>query len=88
MTTLLLWMGLYSSNLLKVVYVCTLTKGYMSKKCPRRKNWTEFWFVLRPNFLGYYVSEDLMEIKGMIALDSNCTVEVQPHCCSVDHTHY
>lgn len=48
----------------------------MMKKGHRRKNWTERWFVLRPNSLSYYVCEDLMEKKGNIILDQNCCVEV------------
>uniref|UniRef100_A0A8C6SYI5 Switching B cell complex subunit SWAP70 n=1 Tax=Neogobius melanostomus TaxID=47308 RepID=A0A8C6SYI5_9GOBI len=45
---------------------------------PCRKNWTEHWFVLRPSYLEYYTSEDLMEIKGIVALGGNCTVESLP----------
>lgn len=51
-------------------------KGYMMKKGHRRKNWTERWFVLRPNSLSYYVCEDLVEKKGDIILDQNSCVEV------------
>ncbi|XP_041646468.1 switch-associated protein 70 isoform X2 [Cheilinus undulatus] len=52
-----------------------LKQGYMMKKGHKRKNWTERWFVLQPNFLSYYVCEDMMEQKGEIILDQNCCVE-------------
>ena len=48
----------------------------MLKKGHRRKNWTERWFVLKPNIISYYVSEDLKDKKGDILLDENCCVEV------------
>jgi hypothetical protein len=48
----------------------------MMKKGHRRKNWTERWFVLKPNVIYYYVSEDLKDKKGDILLDENCCVEV------------
>lgn len=54
-------------------------KGYMMKKGHKRKNWTERWFVLRPNSLSYYISEDLVEKRGDIVLDQFCSVEV--HVC-------
>ncbi|XP_075966446.1 switch-associated protein 70-like [Anarhichas minor] len=53
-------------------------QGYMMKKGHRRKNWTERWFVLRPNSLSYYVCEDLVEKKGDIILDRTCCVESLP----------
>uniref|UniRef100_A0A8D3E9Q4 Switching B cell complex subunit SWAP70 n=1 Tax=Scophthalmus maximus TaxID=52904 RepID=A0A8D3E9Q4_SCOMX len=37
-----------------------LKQGYMMKRGHKRKNWTERWFVLRPNSLSYYVCEDLL----------------------------
>lgn len=46
------------------------------KKGHKRKNWTERWFVLRPNSLSYYVSEDLLEKRGDIILDQVYCVEV------------
>lgn len=46
------------------------------KKGHKRKNWTERWFVLKPNIISYYVSEDLKDKKGDILLDENCCVEV------------
>ena len=49
----------------------------MIKKGHRRKNWTERWFVLKPNIISYYVSEDLKDKKGDILLDENCCVEVR-----------
>ncbi|KAM3853503.1 switch-associated protein 70 [Vipera latastei] len=52
-----------------------LKQGYMWKKGHKRKNWTERWFVLKPNVISYYVSEDLKDKRGDIALDGNCTVE-------------
>lgn len=48
----------------------------MMKKGHKRKNWTERWFLLKPNLISYYVHEDLAEHKGDILLDGNCTVEV------------
>lgn len=38
----------------------------------------ERWFVLKPNIISYYVSEDLKDKKGDIILDGNCCVEVKP----------
>ncbi|KAM9860750.1 switch-associated protein 70-like [Aulostomus maculatus] len=55
-----------------------LKQGYMMKKGHVRKNWTERWFVLRPNSLLYYICEDLEEKKGEIILDRNCCVESLP----------
>uniref|UniRef100_A0A8C2RG19 Switch-associated protein 70 n=1 Tax=Capra hircus TaxID=9925 RepID=A0A8C2RG19_CAPHI len=55
-----------------------LKQGYMIKKGHRRKNWTERWFVLKPNIISYYVSEDLKDKKGDILLDENCCVESLP----------
>ncbi|KAM7163793.1 switch-associated protein 70 [Macrochelys suwanniensis] len=52
-----------------------LKQGYMLKKGHRRKNWTERWFVLKPNIISYYASEDLKDKKGDIVLDENCFVE-------------
>uniref|UniRef100_A0A667GLQ6 Switch-associated protein 70 n=1 Tax=Lynx canadensis TaxID=61383 RepID=A0A667GLQ6_LYNCA len=54
-----------------------LKQGYMMKKGHRRKNWTERWFVLKPNIISYYVGEDLKDKKGDILLDENCCVEVK-----------
>uniref|UniRef100_A0A8C7TJZ2 Switch-associated protein 70 n=1 Tax=Oncorhynchus mykiss TaxID=8022 RepID=A0A8C7TJZ2_ONCMY len=53
-------------------------EGYMMKKGHKRKNWTERWFLLKPNSISYYVSEDLAEKKGDILLDGNCCVESLP----------
>uniref|UniRef100_A0A3B3ZD66 PH domain-containing protein n=1 Tax=Periophthalmus magnuspinnatus TaxID=409849 RepID=A0A3B3ZD66_9GOBI len=53
----------------------------MVKRCHKGKNWTEYWFVLQSNSLEYYGSEDLMEIKGKIVIDRNCTVEVNLTYC-------
>lgn len=53
-----------------------ISQGYMWKKGHRRKNWTERWFVLKPNVISYYVSEDLKDKRGDIALDDTCSVEV------------
>ncbi|XP_070763202.1 switch-associated protein 70b isoform X1 [Enoplosus armatus] len=52
-----------------------LKQGYMMKKGHKRKNWTERWFMLKPNSISYYVGEDLAEQKGDILLDGGCTVE-------------
>lgn len=48
----------------------------MMKKGHKRKNWTERWFLLKPNFISYFVHEDLGEQKGEILLDGSCSVEV------------
>ncbi|KFQ46574.1 Switch-associated protein 70, partial [Nestor notabilis] len=53
-------------------------QGYMLKKGHKRKNWMERWFVLKPNIISYYVSEDLKDKKGDIILDGNCCVEALP----------
>ncbi|XP_006873063.1 PREDICTED: switch-associated protein 70 isoform X2 [Chrysochloris asiatica] len=55
-----------------------LKQGYMMKKGHKRKNWTERWFVLKPNIISYYVGEDLKDKKGDIMLDENCCVESLP----------
>uniref|UniRef100_A0AAQ4PEL9 Switch-associated protein 70 n=1 Tax=Gasterosteus aculeatus aculeatus TaxID=481459 RepID=A0AAQ4PEL9_GASAC len=55
-----------------------LKQGYMMKKGHKRKNWTERWFMLKPNSISYYVGEDLAEKKGDILLDRNCDVEPLP----------
>ncbi|XP_040845077.1 switch-associated protein 70 isoform X1 [Ochotona curzoniae] len=55
-----------------------LKQGYMMKKGHKRKNWTERWFVLKPNIISYYVGEDLKDKKGDILLDENCCVESLP----------
>ncbi|XP_052437817.1 switch-associated protein 70 [Carassius gibelio] len=55
-----------------------LKQGYMMKKGHKRKNWTERWFLLKPNLISYYASEDLTEKKGDILLDGNCCVESLP----------
>ncbi|XP_062419161.1 switch-associated protein 70b [Pungitius pungitius] len=52
-----------------------LKQGYVMKKGHKRKNWTERWFMLKPNSISYYVGEDLAEKKGDISLDLNCCVE-------------
>ncbi|XP_068579014.1 switch-associated protein 70b [Cebidichthys violaceus] len=55
-----------------------LKQGYMMKKGHKRKNWTERWFVLKPNCITYYVGEDLADQKGDILLDGNCSAEALP----------
>ncbi|KAM9302450.1 switch-associated protein 70 [Gastrophryne carolinensis] len=55
-----------------------LKQGYLWKKGHKRKNWTERWFVLKPNIMSYYVGEDLKDKKGNIVLDSSCCVESLP----------
>ncbi|KAL8169858.1 UNVERIFIED_CONTAM: Switch-associated protein 70, partial [Gekko kuhli] len=55
-----------------------LKQGYMWKKGHRRKNWTERWFVLKPDVISYYVSEDLKDKRGDIVLDDSCSVEALP----------
>lgn len=52
----------------------------MMKKGHKRKNWTERWFVLKPNTISYFVGEDLAEKKGDVLLDGNCSVEARA-CC-------
>uniref|UniRef100_A0A672LIL8 Switch-associated protein 70 n=1 Tax=Sinocyclocheilus grahami TaxID=75366 RepID=A0A672LIL8_SINGR len=60
-----------------------LKQGYMMKKGHKRKNWTERWFLLKPNLISYYVSEDLTEKKGDILLDGNYrfSVMIYSKCC-------
>lgn len=55
-------------------------QGYMLKKGHKRKNWTERWFMLKPNCISYYVGEDLAEKKGDIVLDGTCGVEARTSC--------
>ncbi|XP_052456992.1 switch-associated protein 70-like [Carassius gibelio] len=55
-----------------------IKQGYMMKKGHKRKNWTDRWFELHLNSMSYYVSEDLIELKGCISLDRNCCVESLP----------
>uniref|UniRef100_A0A4W3IY07 Switch-associated protein 70 n=1 Tax=Callorhinchus milii TaxID=7868 RepID=A0A4W3IY07_CALMI len=55
-----------------------MKQGYMWKKGHKRKNWTERWFVLKPDVISYYVSEDLKEKKGDIVLSTDCYVESLP----------
>lgn len=55
-----------------------LKQGYLLKKANLRRTWTERWFILKPRILSYYVSEDCKEIKGSIAIDKECGVEVLP----------
>lgn len=56
-------------------------QGYMMKKGHKRKNWNERWFVLKPNSMSYYVSEDLAEWKGDIFLDEYSAVAVRTSLC-------
>lgn len=58
--------------------VDVLKQGYMMKKGHKRKNWTERWFMLKPNSISYYVGEDLADQKGDILLDGNCSAEPLP----------
>uniref|UniRef100_W5K958 Differentially expressed in FDCP 6 homolog n=1 Tax=Astyanax mexicanus TaxID=7994 RepID=W5K958_ASTMX len=60
------------------MYHNVLKKGYMLKKGHVRRNWQERWFVLKPEIVVYYVSEDLKEKKGEIQLDGSCAVETIP----------
>uniref|UniRef100_A0A665TH29 Switch-associated protein 70 n=1 Tax=Echeneis naucrates TaxID=173247 RepID=A0A665TH29_ECHNA len=55
-----------------------LKQGYLLKKGHKRKNWTERWFILKPNSLSYFVNEDLVDEKGKIYLEQNCCVESLP----------
>uniref|UniRef100_A0A8C7M667 Switch-associated protein 70 n=1 Tax=Oncorhynchus kisutch TaxID=8019 RepID=A0A8C7M667_ONCKI len=66
------------SEVFQELILDVLRQGYMMKKGHKRKNWTERWFVLGPNSMSYYVSEDLTDKKGEIALDRNCCVESLP----------
>ncbi|KAL1007397.1 hypothetical protein UPYG_G00086220 [Umbra pygmaea] len=66
------------SEVFQELILDVLKQGYMMKKGHKRKNWTERWFVLRPNSMSYYVSEDLSDKKGDISLDHNCCVESLP----------
>ncbi|XP_026857966.2 differentially expressed in FDCP 6 homolog [Electrophorus electricus] len=60
------------------MYHNVLKKGYMQKKGHVRRNWQERWFVLKPDVMEYYVSEDLKEKKGELQLDGSCVVETIP----------
>ncbi|CAK6950023.1 differentially expressed in FDCP 6-like [Scomber scombrus] len=60
------------------MYHNVLKSGYMWKKGHVRRNWTERWFVLKPSFIAYYISEDLKDKKGEIQLDTTCVVEPVP----------
>ncbi|XP_041755171.2 switch-associated protein 70 [Coregonus clupeaformis] len=66
------------SEVFQELILDVLRQGYMMKKGHKRKNWTERWFVLGPNYMSYYVSEDLTDKKGEILLDRNCCVESLP----------
>uniref|UniRef100_A0A3B4A243 Switch-associated protein 70 n=1 Tax=Periophthalmus magnuspinnatus TaxID=409849 RepID=A0A3B4A243_9GOBI len=55
-----------------------LKQGFLMKKGHKRKNWTERWFVLRPDCVSYYTGEDQSDKKGDIILDTNCFVESLP----------
>ncbi|XP_055777449.1 switch-associated protein 70-like [Salvelinus fontinalis] len=66
------------SEVFQELILDVLRQGYMMKKGHKRKNWTERWFVLGPNSMSYYVSEDLTDKKGEILLDHNCCVESLP----------
>ncbi|XP_054827704.1 switch-associated protein 70 isoform X2 [Eublepharis macularius] len=66
------------NEVFKELILDVLKQGYMWKKGHRRKNWTERWFVLKPNIISYYVSEDLKDKRGDIVLDDNCSVEALP----------
>ena len=60
--TVLRWYGPLTLN------VGLTLEGYMMKKGHKRKNWIERWFLLRPDSVAYYVSEDLLEKKGDIKI--------------------
>lgn len=55
-----------------------LKQGFMQKKGHKRKNWTERWFVLKPDCVSYFTGEDQTDKKGDIPLDGNCFVESLP----------
>ncbi|KAK7891201.1 hypothetical protein WMY93_023164 [Mugilogobius chulae] len=55
-----------------------LKQGFLQKKGHKRKNWTERWFVLRPDSVSYFTGEDQKDKKGDIILDGNCFVESLP----------
>ncbi|KAM4045605.1 differentially expressed in FDCP 6 homolog isoform 2-T2 [Anomaloglossus baeobatrachus] len=55
-----------------------LKQGYLLKKANLRRTWTERWFVLKPKILTYYMSEDCKDVKGSIAINKDCWVEVLP----------
>ncbi|KAK3548831.1 hypothetical protein QTP70_020701 [Hemibagrus guttatus] len=63
------------SEVFQELILDVLKQGYIMKKGHKRKNWTERWFLLRPNSISYYVCEDLAEKKGDILLDGDCCVE-------------
>ncbi|CDR00246.1 unnamed protein product [Oncorhynchus mykiss] len=74
------------SEVFQELILDVLRQGYMMKKGHKRKNWTERWFVLGPNSMSYYVSEDLTDKKGDILLDRNCCVEVIAMYYSIGHS--
>ncbi|XP_038605337.1 differentially expressed in FDCP 6 homolog [Tachyglossus aculeatus] len=55
-----------------------LKQGYLWKRGQLRRSWAERWFLLQPNSLSYYGSEERREQRGSIALDPQCCVEVLP----------
>ncbi|NP_001083435.1 differentially expressed in FDCP 6 homolog [Xenopus laevis] len=55
-----------------------LKQGYLLKKANLRRTWTERWFILKPSSLGYYLSEECKERKGIITIDKDCGVEILP----------
>ncbi|XP_071993294.1 differentially expressed in FDCP 6 homolog isoform X2 [Engystomops pustulosus] len=65
-------------DIYKEIIQDVLKQGYLLKKATLRRMWTERWFVLKPKVLSYYVSEDCKEMKGSIAIDKDCVVEVLP----------
>ncbi|XP_060932377.1 switch-associated protein 70b [Limanda limanda] len=66
------------SDVYQELILDVLKQGFMLKKGHKRKNWTERWFMLKPNSMSYYVGEDLADKKGNILLDGNCSVEPLP----------
>ncbi|KAG8588920.1 hypothetical protein GDO81_006155 [Engystomops pustulosus] len=63
-------------DIYKEIIQDVLKQGYLLKKATLRRMWTERWFVLKPKVLSYYVSEDCKEMKGSIAIDKDCVVEL------------
>ncbi|KAA0721048.1 Differentially expressed in FDCP 6 -like protein [Triplophysa tibetana] len=70
--------GLALDDVFTEMYHNIIKKGYLLKKGHVRRNWQERWFVLKPSSLTYFVSEELKEKKGEVALDENCVVENLP----------
>lgn len=71
-----------------LISACFFFQGYMWKKGHVRRNWTERWFVLKPSFIAYYISEDLKDKRGEIQLDKSCVIEVGEEMYLCEHCRF